>query len=220
MRRTAVYLIVSALWLFCSCGAELSLRKGDQRYALGEYTEAANLYKKAYAGMPSSQKELRAETAFKLGECYRHTNYTPRALAAYRNAIRYNYPDSIVYRYLADMLRLDGKTAEARKNYLIALQHDSTDVLALNGLESCRMIEDWKNNPTRYIVKKDPVLNGRYSDWSPVYGSPEYDVIYFTSSRKECSGEEINAITGATVTSSAVVNAVNTALAFYAEHIA
>ena len=165
MRRTAVYLIVSALWLFCSCGAELSLRKGDQRYALGEYTEAANLYKKAYAGMPSSQKELRAETAFKLGECYRHTNYTPRALAAYRNAIRYNYPDSIVYRYLADMLRLDGKTAEARKNYLIALQHDSTDVLAQNGLKSCHMIQDWKDNPTRYIVKKDPVLNGRYSDW-------------------------------------------------------
>ena len=34
------------------------------------------------------------------------------------------------------------------------------------------------------------------------------------------SDGEINAITGATVTSSAVVNAVNTALAFYAEHIA
>ena len=196
MRRTAVYLIVSALWLFCSCGAELSLRKGDQRYALGEYTEAANLYKKAYAGTPASDKELRAQTAFKLAECYRRTNYVPRALAAYRNAVRYHYPDSVVYRYLADMLRLDGNTAEAEKNYLIALQHDSTDVLALNGLESCRKIQDWKDNPTRYIVKKDPILNGRYSDWSPVFGTPEYDVIYFTSSRKECTGEEINAITG------------------------
>ena len=196
MRRTAVYLIVAALWLFCSCGAELSLRKGDQRYALGEYTEAAALYKKAYAGTPASEKELRAQTAFKLAECYRRTNYVPRALAAYKNAVRYHYPDSVVYRYLADMLRLDGKTAEAEKNYLIALQHDSTDVLAQNGLESCRMIQGWKDNPTRYIVKKDPVLNGRYSDWSPVFGSAEYDVIYFTSSRKECAGEEINAITG------------------------
>ena len=196
MRRTAAYLIVSALWLLCSCGAELSLRKGDQRYALGEYTEAAALYKKAYAGTPASEKELRAETAFKLAECYRRTNYVPRALAAYRNAIRYHYPDSVVYRHLADMLRLDGKTAEAEKNYLIALQHDSTDVLALNGLESCRLIQHWNDNPTRYIIKKDPVLNGRYSDWSPVYGSPEYDVIYFTSSRKECTGDDINAITG------------------------
>ncbi len=196
MKRTAVYLLVSALWLLCSCGAELSLRKGDQKYALGEYTDAAALYKKAYAGTPAKEKELRASTAFKMAECYRHTNYVPRALAAYRNAVRYHYPDSTVYRYLADMLRLDGKIAEAQKNYLIALQHDSTDVLAQNGLESCRLIQGWKDNPTRYTVKKDPVMNGRYSDWSPVFGSQEYDVLYFTSSRKECAGDEINGITG------------------------
>jgi len=196
MKRTAAYVMVAALWLLCSCGAEISLRKGDQKYALGEYTDAAALYKKAYAGTPSSEKQLRGETAFKLAECYRRTNYVPRALAAYRNAIRYHYPDSTVYRYLADMLRLDGKPAEAEKNYLIALEHDSTDILALNGLESCRLIKEWKDNPTRYIVKKDPVLNGRYSDWSPVFGSQEYDVLYFTSSRKECTGDDINGITG------------------------
>ena len=196
MKRTAAYLLVAALWLFCSCGAELSLRKGDQKYALGEYTDAAALYKKAYAGTPSTEKELRAATAFKLAECYRRTNYIPRALAAYRNAIRYHYPDSVVYRYLADMLRLDGKPAEAEKNYLIALEHDPNDVLAQNGLESCHLIQQWKDNPTRYIVKKDPILNSRYSDWSPVFGSQEYDVLYFTSTRKEATGEELNAITG------------------------
>ena len=196
MKRTAVYLIVAALWLFCSCGAELSLRKGDQKYALGEYTDAAALYKKAYAGTPAKEKELRASTAFKMAECYRHTNYVPRALAAYRNAVRYHYPDSTVYRYLADMLRLDGKIAEAQKNYLIALEHNPTDVLAQNGLESCTLIQQLKDNPTRYTVKKDPVMNGRYSDWSPVFGSQEYDVLYFTSSRKECAGDEINGITG------------------------
>ena len=188
--------LLALLCLLCSCGAEISLRKGDQRYALGEYTEAASYYKKAYAGTPSTEKELRAETAFKLGECYRRTNYVPRALAAYKNAVRYHYPDSVVYRYLADMLRLDGKTADAQKNYLIALEHDPDDILAQNGLESCRLIQDWKDNPTRYIVKKDPVMNGRYSDWSPVYGSQEYDVLYFTTSRKESTGEELNPITG------------------------
>ena len=196
MKRTAAYVMVAALWLLCSCGAEISLRKGDQKYALGEYTDAAALYKKAYSGTPASEKEKRASTAFKLAECYRRTNYVPRALAAYRNAVRYHYPDSVVYRHLADMLRLDGKTAEAEKNYLIALEYDSTDVLAQNGLQSCRLIQQWKDNPTRYIVKKDPIMNGRYSDWSPVFGSQEYDVLYFTSSRKECTGDDINGITG------------------------
>ena len=35
--------------LLSSCGVESILRKADQSYALGEYHEAAALYKKAYA---------------------------------------------------------------------------------------------------------------------------------------------------------------------------
>ena len=119
MKRTAVYLLVSALWLFCSCGAEISLRKGDQSYALGEYQDAAAKYKKAYAGLSPQEKELRGSTAFKLGESYRKINYVPRALAAYQNAVRYKYPDSIVYRHLADMQRYSGNLKDAEKNYKI-----------------------------------------------------------------------------------------------------
>ena len=196
MRRTAAYLIVSALWLLCSCGAELSMRKGDQSYALGEYSEAAAKYKKAYAGIPSKEKELRADIAFKLGESYRHINYVPRALAAYQNAVRYKYPDSIVYRHLADMQRISGKTKDAEKNYQIALEYDPDDRLAQNGLESCSLIQELKDNPTRYNVKKDNLMNGRYADWSPVYASAEYDQIVFTSTRKECTGDDLNGITG------------------------
>ena len=188
--------MVAALWLLCSCGAEVSLRKGDQSYILGEYTEAAAKYKKAYAGIPSKEKELRASTAFKLGESYRRISYVPRALAAYQNAVRYKYPDSIVYRHLADMQRISGKIKDAETNYKIALEYDPEDRLARNGLESCSLIQELKDNPTRYSVKKDNLMNGRYADWSPVYASEEYDQIIFTSTRKECTGDDINGITG------------------------
>ena len=196
MKRTAACFTVAALWLLCSCGAEVSLRKGDQSYALGEYNDAAAFYKKAYSGTPATDKEMRAQTAYKLADCYRRINYVPRALAAYRNAVRYNYPDTVVYRYLADMLMLDGKPQEAEKNYLIALDHDPDDILAQNGLKSARTVRDLKENPTRYSVKRDNVLNGRYSDWSPVFASQEYDQIIFTSTRKESTGDDINGITG------------------------
>lgn len=191
----AAYLTMAAL-LLCGCGAEISLRKGDQSYALGEYTEAAARYKKAYSGTPAKEKELRADIAFKLGESYRHINYVPRAIAAYQNAVRYKYPDSIVYRHLADMQRTNGKIKDAQANYLIALEHDPDDVLAQNGLESCLLIQEWKDNPTRYIVKRDNIMNGRYADWSPAYASQEYDQIIFTSTRKESTGEDVNGITG------------------------
>ena len=196
MKRTAAYLTVAALWLLCSCGAEVSLHKGDQRYALGEYNEAATLYKKAYTGIPSKEKELRASTAFKLGESYRRINYVPRALAAYQNAVRYKYPDSIVYRHLADMQRMNGNTKDALKNYQIALEYDPDDRLAQTGIESCQLVQELKDNPTRYNVKKDVIMNGRYSDWSPVYASDDYSQIVFTSTRKESTGNDINAITG------------------------
>ena len=196
MKRTAAYVTVAALWLLCSCGAEVSLRKGDQSYILGEYTEAAAKYKKAYAGIPSKEKELRASTAFKLGESYRRISYVPRALAAYQNAVRYKYPDSIVYRHLADMQRISGKIKDAETNYKIALEYDPEDRIAKNGLESCSLIQELKDNPTRYSVKKDNLMNGRYADWSPVYASEEYDQIIFTSTRKECTGDDINGITG------------------------
>ena len=196
MKRTAAYLTVAALWLLCSCGAEVSLHKGDQRYALGEYNEAATLYKKAYTGIPSKEKELRASTAFKLGESYRRINYVPRALAAYQNAVRYKYPDSIVYRHLADMQRMNGNTKDALKNYQIALEYDPDDRLAQTGIESCQLVQELKDNPTRYNVKKDVIMNGRYSDGSPVYASDEYSQIVFTSTRKESTGDDINAITG------------------------
>ena len=196
MNRMAAYLSVAALLLFCGCGAEISLRKGDQSYALGEYQDAAAKYKKAYAGISPQDKALRADVAFKLGESYRRINYVPRALAAYQNAVRYKYPDSVVYRHLADMQRYSGKLKDAEKNYQIALEHDPDDRLAQNGLESCRLIQEWKENPTRYEVKKDNIMNGRAADWSPVYASPEYDQIVFTSTRNECTGDEINGITG------------------------
>ena len=196
MKRTAVYVIVAALLLFCGCGAEMSLRKGDQSFALGEYTDAAAKYKKAYSGTPAKEKELRGIIAFKLGESYRRISYVPRALAAYQNAVRYKYPDSIVYRHLADMQRVSGKIKDAENNYKIALEYDPDDFLALNGLESCSLIQELKDNPTRYSVKKDNLMNGRYADWSPVYASQEYDQIIFTSTRKECTGDDINGITG------------------------
>lgn len=182
--------------LLCGCGAEYNLRKAEQSYALGEYTAAAALYKKAYAATSPKEKPQRAERAFMLGECYRHVNYYPRALAAYQNAVRYNCKDSTAIRYLADMQLASGKYKEAAKNYTEFLRRCPGDVLATNGLESCTLSQEWKANPTRFTVKKAGVFNSRMSDFSPAFGSENYDQLYFTSTRNEATGDDVNQITG------------------------
>ena len=196
-KRSLLYVfLMAAIITLSSCGAEVYLRKAEQSYALGEYYQAASLYKKAYSSTPSSEKPLRAERAYMMADCYRRINYIPRALAAYQNAIRYKYPDSIAYKYLADMQLRSGEYKNAIKNYGIYLEYAPDDIIAVNGLQSATQSSEWKKNPTRYIVKKDALLNSKYSDFSPAYGNDTYTVLYFTSSRDESAGDDINGITG------------------------
>ena len=135
-----------AVTVLNGCGAEVHLRKAEQSYALGEYYQAASLYKKAYAGTPSKEKSLRAERAYMMADCYRRINYIPRAMAAYQNAIRYKYPDTVAYRYLADMQLRNGEYKNAAKNYSIYLDAFPNDELALNGLQSATQSLEWKQN--------------------------------------------------------------------------
>ena len=123
-------LIVSLL-LLTSCGVESILRQADQSYALGEYNEAAALYKKAYSKTEAKQKDKRAERAFKTAECYRRINMNAKAMAAYRNAIRYNYPDSTMYKHMADLQLEKGEYKTALGNYDIYLEFNPTDTTAI-----------------------------------------------------------------------------------------
>ena len=189
-------LLLSVTAVICSCGAEYQLHKAEQSYALGEYFQAAALYKKAYAQTSPKEKPQRAERAYMIGECYRHIGYFPKALAAYQNAVRYKCADSTAIRYLADMQLASGKYKDAAKNYAAFLELSPGDILAANGLESCQLSQDWKKNPTRYVVRKENIFNSRMSDFSPAFGSENYDQLYFTSTRNEAGGDDINGITG------------------------
>ncbi|MBR4042484.1 MAG: OmpA family protein [Bacteroidaceae bacterium] len=182
--------------LLTSCGAESILRKADQSYALGEYNEAAALYKKAYSKTEAKDKAKRAERAFKTAECYRRINMNAKAMAAYRNAIRYNYPDSVMYKHMADLQLQKGEYKAAVQNYDIYLEYNPTDTTAINGKKACTTAPQWKKNPTRYIVKKETFFNSRRSEYSPVYGSEDFGQLFFTSTRDKALGEGKSLITG------------------------
>lgn len=179
-----------------SCGAGKALKKAEQSYALGEYFDAAKYYKKAYARTPPKERTQRGIVAYKMADCYRRINYTPRARGGYMNAIRYKYQDSIVFFYLAEMHRKNGDYKNAIKNYEIFLSYKPDDRLGKNGLKSCELAPLWKKNPTRYTVKKFTLFNSRRCDYSPMYAGEDTDQIYLTSTRDAAKGNDLNAITG------------------------
>ena len=174
-------LVAVCLW---SCGAEKALRKAEQAEALGEYFEAAKYYKQAYSKTSTKERDKRGERAFKMGECYRLINYSSRAVGAYKNAVRYKYPEDIAMLRLADMQRMSGDYKGAAKNY------------PLNGLKACEDATLWKKSPNRYIVKKFDFFNSRRAEYSPMYAGEDTDQIFFTSTRDGVKGEELSGITG------------------------
>ena len=193
MKTNIIVLVLGALMLF-SCGAENSVRKAEQSLALGEYFNAAQMYKKAYSQTPPKERKLRGERAFALAECYRKINYTSRARGAYQNAVRYKYRDSIAFFYLAEMQRRDKDYKNAVKNYEIYLNHKPTDKLALNGLISAQNARKWKEESSGYKVKKIDMFNSRRSDFSPMLLGD--DQLFLSSTRPQAKGDKLNGITG------------------------
>lgn len=196
MKPRYTHIIILCTLLLSSCGVSHTLRKAEQSLDRGEYFDAAGHFKKAYSRIPAKERSRRGEIAFQLAECYRLINYTVRAKGAYMNAIRYKYPDSIAHSYLAEMLKKNGEYKPATKEYQTYLNYKPTDSLAINGLASCELAQQWKANPTRYAVKRFKEFDSRRSDYSPMFAGDETDVVYFTSTRNEAKGNDLNGITG------------------------
>lgn len=203
MRKTLYILSVClCALLLVGCGADQALKKGEKYYALGEYFDAATQYKKAYAQTPVKEKAARGQRALKMADCYRRINYTQRAIAAYRNAIRYGQRDSMTYLYLGQQLLKAGSYKEAGKvfedllNDTLFSYNAQTIQLAKSGLRSSQLAPQWKQEGSRYTVKRENTFNSRRSDYSPVFGGDANDRLYFTSTRNEAAGDELSGITG------------------------
>ena len=196
-------ILLAGLLLMACGGADSAMKKCDKFFALGEYYDAANQYKRAYQQTPSKQRALRGQRAAKLAESYRRLNYTGRAIAAYNNVIRYKQQDSLTYFLLAQQLLKNGQYKEAAKMYQTAIDSlklransEELQKQARTGLRSAQEAPQWKEDGSRYTVKRMDLFNSRRADYSPVLGGTNSDILYFTSTRNDAQGDELSGITG------------------------
>ena len=175
-------ILVSSL-LLTACGIDKNIKKGEKYLALGEYYDAADQFKQAYTKTPTKEREKRGQRALKMAYCYEKINATPKAVAAYRNAIRYgqaNIQDRLSY---ARQLLKNGdyKIAQTEfKSILDSLPNEEMskngyDILARNGLKSAQAAPEWKKKGSRYTVKKMDIFNSRRADYSPMLFGDEVD---------------------------------------------
>lgn len=190
------YHILFVLLILTSCAAENAVRKAEKFYAIGEYYEAGQQYKKAYAHTKSKDHKLRGERAVWMGRSYAKIANTQKAIAGYRNAIRYGQATAQDQLDYARLLLKNGEYKKALEQFHILEDSIPGNILVKNGIKSAQMAPIWKQEGSRYTVKKMNIFNSRRCDYSPMLGGEQYERLYFSSTRNDSQGEELSGITG------------------------
>ena len=185
--------LLSVCVLLTGCrGAKLSV--ADEQMARGEYYEAAATYRKLYNKLKKpSERTVRGEVAYKLGMAHTKLNQNARAAGAFRNALRYGYPDTLLYRHIARALHADGKYGEAIQAYNQYLMIAPGDDIAKTGLRGAVLADKMRTNPTRYKVANAKLFNSRRSDFSPAL---QGDKLYLTTTNENVTGANRSEVTG------------------------
>lgn len=189
-------LLVLSLLLLAGCGAEKNMKKAEKFMAIGEYYDAASQYKQAYSKTPPKERDRRGLIAGKMAVCYRKINSTPKAVAAYRNMVRYNKATVNDRLELGRQLLKNGDYKQAAEQFGVVLDSMPDNVLARNGLLSAQQAPAWKKQGSRYTVKRMDVFNSRRAEYSPMLSGDQFDQLYFTSTRNDATGDELSGITG------------------------
>ena len=189
-------LLVLSLWLLAGCGAEKNMKKAEKFMAIGEYYDAASQYKQAYSKTPPKERDRRGLIAGKMAVCYRKINSTPKAVAAYRNMVRYNKATVDDRMELGRQLLKNGDYKQAAEQFRVVLDSMPDNVLARNGLLSAQQAPVWKKQGSRYTVKRMDVFNSRRAEYSPMLSGDQFDQLYFSSTRNDATGDELSGITG------------------------
>ena len=189
-------LLVLSLLLLASCGAEKNMKKAEKFMAIGEYYDAASQYKQAYSKTPPKERDRRGLIAGKMAVCYRKINSTPKAVAAYRNMVRYNKATMEDRLELGRQLLKNGDYKQAAEQFGVVLDSMPDNILARNGLLSAQQAPAWKKQGSRYTVKRMDVFNSRRAEYSPMLSGDQFDQLYFSSTRNDATGDELSGITG------------------------
>lgn len=194
MYRKLLFAITALIVTSCG-GAKLSV--ADEQMARGEFNDAAKTYRKVYNKLTKREERLqRGQVALKMGECYRRLGQDARASAAWQNAIRYGAADSMATLRLAQSLHAEGKYAPAIASYREYLSMAPADREATDGLRGAEAALKAKQQPTRYVVRQNKLINSRRSDYCPQYFGADGDILYYTTTNEKAKGDNHSEITG------------------------
>ena len=183
-----VFTLCSLCLILSSCSIQQRIKRADKKFAIGEYYNAADMYKSCYSRLSTKKdRELKGYVAYQQGECYRLIN-NPRAANCYQSALRckYHMQDSTIFLHAGQVLQYQGKYKDAAKSYELYLQSHPDNYLAQAGRYACLKIDEWKKEGSRYKTAEAKEFNQkRCSNFAPMFIGGSSDALMFTSNRQE-----------------------------------
>ncbi len=173
-------------------------KAADAAYADQMFLLALQKYQKAYSKVKSNKAE-RDRISLRIAECYRMMNNTKKAESSYKrlvinpNYIKANPRILLLY---ADMLKANGNYDEAIKQYKAYKETGPADPRAAIGIATCTEAKVWIENPNKYGVKWEKLLNTKEDDFAACYADKKYNSIIFTSDRSGAKGRVVDNWTG------------------------
>ena len=163
----------------------------DEAYEDERYSVAVEKYQKAYTKTKGNKSE-KDRITYQLAQCYRKMGEFKRAKAYYKRLVKANYErkDPEILLNYANILKMNGDIDEAREYYNLFTEKMPEDPRGPNGAQSCDMIQDLIDNPTKHEIEYIKKINGRESDFAPSFASDNFNDIIFTSSRDGSTGDD------------------------------
>lgn len=186
-----IFTIFLVVYLLPSVLFSDDIKEADKLYRQLDYKYALEIYEKIMQANPSM------EVAQRIANCYRLINNTEAAEIWYKKLMDYPSATSDNYRYLADILKQNGKFEEAAAVFKLWGEKIPTHATeAEKQANICQVAKMWAENPdVGAVVENEIGFNSENSDFSPVRFGKD---ILLTSDRwqKNKKGEEIYGWTG------------------------
>ena len=173
-------------------------KAADAAYADQMFLLALQKYQKAYSKVKSNKAE-RDRISLRIAECYRSMNNTKKAESSYKRLVlntKYIKDNPKILLIYADMLKANGNYEEAINQYKAYKEIGPADPRADMGIASCKTAKEWIENPTKYGVKWEKMLNTKEDDFASAYADKKYISIVFSSDRNGAKGRDVDNWTG------------------------
>ncbi len=194
--RILIITFIFSLAAFPVLAQNRYLKAADDAFNNMQYNVALTKYKKALS--KAKAKPDKEQISFKMAECYRITNNTRKAEAGYKRLAKTKYAESnpLVFLYLAESMKSNEKYNEAIPYFEKYSEAAPKDPRGATGSLSCKLAQEWIDNPTKLKMKPEKALNSRESDFAPTYADKLYNTIIFTSTRDAATGKDMDNWTG------------------------